>query len=150
MSGTFYRSPAPGEPAFVKVGDKVTKGQTICIVEAMKLMNEIEVSCHSESVHIRSFGCPQQESPPESCLSSASSTSYVRIRFALIKTAQLRVAHRLPHLLPMPGDAVAEPCAMVYERLSFAYMICPITARSLLSGGLQEGERGAEGGRIPT
>ena len=44
MSGTFYRSPSPGEPAFVKVGDKVTKGQTICIVEAMKLMNEIEVS----------------------------------------------------------------------------------------------------------
>lgn len=43
MSGTFYRSPSPGEPAFVKVGDKVTKGQTICIVEAMKLMNEIEV-----------------------------------------------------------------------------------------------------------
>ena len=46
MSGTFYRSPSPGEPAFVKVGDKVTKGQTICIVEAMKLMNEIEVRLH--------------------------------------------------------------------------------------------------------
>ncbi|XP_057517251.1 biotin carboxyl carrier protein of acetyl-CoA carboxylase, chloroplastic-like [Amaranthus tricolor] len=42
MSGTFYRSPAPGEPAFVKVGDKVKKGQVICIIEAMKLMNEIE------------------------------------------------------------------------------------------------------------
>ncbi|CAJ1947074.1 unnamed protein product [Sphenostylis stenocarpa] len=42
MAGTFYRSPAPGEPAFVKVGDKVTKGQVICIIEAMKLMNEIE------------------------------------------------------------------------------------------------------------
>lgn len=42
MAGTFYRSPAPGEPSFVKVGDKVKKGQVICIIEAMKLMNEIE------------------------------------------------------------------------------------------------------------
>ncbi|CAI0454371.1 unnamed protein product [Linum tenue] len=42
MAGTFYRSPAPGEPAFVKVGDKVQKGQVLCIIEAMKLMNEIE------------------------------------------------------------------------------------------------------------
>ncbi|MED6188784.1 Bccp2p [Stylosanthes scabra] len=42
MSGTFYRSPAPGEPPFVKVGDKVQKGQVVCIIEAMKLMNEIE------------------------------------------------------------------------------------------------------------
>ncbi|KAG6547741.1 hypothetical protein Mapa_010554 [Marchantia paleacea] len=42
MAGTFYRSPAPGEPAFVQVGDKITKGQVLCIVEAMKLMNEIE------------------------------------------------------------------------------------------------------------
>eukprot|EP00271_Cylindrocystis_brebissonii_P019934 TRINITY_DN6360_c0_g1_i1.p1 TRINITY_DN6360_c0_g1~~TRINITY_DN6360_c0_g1_i1.p1 ORF type:complete len:290 (+),score=63.13 TRINITY_DN6360_c0_g1_i1:236-1105(+) len=42
MAGTFYRSPAPGEAAFVKVGDRVQKGQVVCIVEAMKLMNEIE------------------------------------------------------------------------------------------------------------
>uniref|UniRef100_A0A6N2LHH5 Biotin carboxyl carrier protein of acetyl-CoA carboxylase n=1 Tax=Salix viminalis TaxID=40686 RepID=A0A6N2LHH5_SALVM len=42
MAGTFYRSPAPSEPPFVKVGDKVQKGQVICIIEAMKLMNEIE------------------------------------------------------------------------------------------------------------
>ncbi|CAH9078624.1 unnamed protein product [Cuscuta europaea] len=42
MSGTFYRSPAPGEAPFVKVGDKVSKGQTLCIIEAMKLMNTIE------------------------------------------------------------------------------------------------------------
>ena len=40
MAGTLYRSPAPGEPLFVKEGDRVTKGQTICIIEAMKLMNE--------------------------------------------------------------------------------------------------------------
>lgn len=44
MSGTMYRSPAPGEPAFVKEGDIVKKGQAVCIIEAMKLMNEIEVS----------------------------------------------------------------------------------------------------------
>ncbi|KAJ4707342.1 Biotin carboxyl carrier protein of acetyl-CoA carboxylase [Melia azedarach] len=42
MAGTFYRCPAPGEPPFVKVGDKVQKGQIVCIIEAMKLMNEIE------------------------------------------------------------------------------------------------------------
>ncbi|KAF3624512.1 Biotin carboxyl carrier protein of acetyl-CoA carboxylase, chloroplastic [Capsicum annuum] len=42
MAGTFYRSPAPGAPPFVKVGDKVQKGQLVCIIEAMKLMNEIE------------------------------------------------------------------------------------------------------------
>ncbi|KAL5739182.1 hypothetical protein ACOSQ2_028362 [Xanthoceras sorbifolium] len=42
MAGTFYRCPGPGEPPFVKVGDKVQKGQVICIIEAMKLMNEIE------------------------------------------------------------------------------------------------------------
>ena len=43
MAGSFYRAPAPGEPSFCKEGDKVTKGQTVCIIEAMKLMNEIEV-----------------------------------------------------------------------------------------------------------
>lgn len=42
MAGTFYRCPAPGSPPFVKVGDTVQKGQVICIIEAMKLMNEIE------------------------------------------------------------------------------------------------------------
>ncbi|QSE96992.1 acetyl-CoA carboxylase biotin carboxyl carrier protein [Fulvivirga lutea] len=42
MIGTFYRSSNPDSPAFVNVGDKVEKGQTLCIVEAMKLFNEIE------------------------------------------------------------------------------------------------------------
>jgi acetyl-CoA carboxylase biotin carboxyl carrier protein len=42
MVGTFYRSATPGGKAFVQVGDTVEKGQTICIIEAMKLMNEIE------------------------------------------------------------------------------------------------------------
>jgi acetyl-CoA carboxylase biotin carboxyl carrier protein len=40
--GTFYRSPAPDQPAYVEVGASVKKGQTLCIIEAMKLMNEIE------------------------------------------------------------------------------------------------------------
>jgi len=42
MVGTFYRSPKPESPAFVKVGDRVDAGEVLCIVEAMKLMNEIE------------------------------------------------------------------------------------------------------------
>lgn len=42
MIGTFYRSPNPDSPPFVSVGDKVSKGQTVCIIEAMKLFNEIE------------------------------------------------------------------------------------------------------------
>lgn len=42
MIGTFYRSSSPETPPFVSVGDKVEKGQTVCIVEAMKLFNEIE------------------------------------------------------------------------------------------------------------
>lgn len=42
MVGTFYRCPSPGTPSFVEVGQTVTKGQTLCIIEAMKLLNEIE------------------------------------------------------------------------------------------------------------
>lgn len=42
MVGTFYRSPSPGSPPFVQVGDRVKLGQTLCILEAMKLMNELE------------------------------------------------------------------------------------------------------------
>ena len=42
MVGTFYSSPSPEAPAFVKVGDTVKKGQTLCILEAMKIMNEVE------------------------------------------------------------------------------------------------------------
>lgn len=43
MVGTFYRAPSPGAKAFVEIGDAVKVGQTICIIEAMKLLNEIEV-----------------------------------------------------------------------------------------------------------
>ena len=42
MPGTFYSSPTPDDPPFVTVGSKVNKGQTLCIIEAMKIMNEIE------------------------------------------------------------------------------------------------------------
>jgi acetyl-CoA carboxylase biotin carboxyl carrier protein len=42
MVGTFYRSPSPEAPPYVEVGSRVTKGQTLCILEAMKLMNELE------------------------------------------------------------------------------------------------------------
>jgi acetyl-CoA carboxylase biotin carboxyl carrier protein len=50
--GTFYQSPAPDAPPFAVVGDRVTKGQTLCIVEAMKLMNEIESDATGEILEI--------------------------------------------------------------------------------------------------
>ncbi|MCH9056481.1 acetyl-CoA carboxylase biotin carboxyl carrier protein [Synechococcus sp. PCC 6717] len=52
MVGTFYRAPAPDEPPFVEVGDRVTKGQVVCIIEAMKLMNEIESEVNGQVVEI--------------------------------------------------------------------------------------------------
>lgn len=52
MVGTFYRSPAPDEPPFVEVGDMAQKGQTVCIIEAMKLMNELEAEVSGEIVEI--------------------------------------------------------------------------------------------------
>jgi acetyl-CoA carboxylase biotin carboxyl carrier protein len=50
MVGTFYRAPSPEAPAYVDVGDRVRKGQTLCILEAMKLMNEIESEYEGEVV----------------------------------------------------------------------------------------------------
>ena len=52
MVGTFYRASAPGEDPFVEVGNNVKVGQTICILEAMKLMNEIESEFNAEIVEI--------------------------------------------------------------------------------------------------
>ncbi|MEA5513361.1 acetyl-CoA carboxylase biotin carboxyl carrier protein [Nodularia sp. UHCC 0506] len=52
MVGTFYSAPAPGEAAFVKVGDRVRVGQTVCIIEAMKLMNEIEAEVSGQVMEI--------------------------------------------------------------------------------------------------
>ena len=48
--GTFYESPSPGSPPFVKIGDQVENGQILCIIEAMKLMNEIECDVAGEIV----------------------------------------------------------------------------------------------------
>lgn len=50
MVGTFYRSPSPEAESFVNVGDRVKTGQTICIIEAMKIMNEIEADIDGEVV----------------------------------------------------------------------------------------------------
>ena len=52
MVGTFYSSPSPDSPVFVKIGDKVSKGQTLCILEAMKIMNEIEAEFDCKIVDI--------------------------------------------------------------------------------------------------
>ena len=52
MVGTFYRASAPGEEPFVEVGNNIKVGQTICILEAMKLMNEIESEFNAEIVEI--------------------------------------------------------------------------------------------------
>lgn len=61
MIGTFYRSSSPDKPAFVEVGDEIRVGQTICIVEAMKLFNEIESEVAGKVVKI----CVDDASPVE-------------------------------------------------------------------------------------
>lgn len=50
--GTFYEAPAPGESPFVKVGDRIQTNQTVCIVEAMKIMNEIEAEVSGQVMEI--------------------------------------------------------------------------------------------------
>jgi acetyl-CoA carboxylase biotin carboxyl carrier protein len=50
--GTFYHSPSPDDPPFVEVGDRVQKGQTVCIIEAMKIMNELEAELAGEIMEI--------------------------------------------------------------------------------------------------
>lgn len=50
--GTFYRAPSPDEPSFVEVGDRITVGQVVCIIEAMKVMNEIEAEVSGEVMEI--------------------------------------------------------------------------------------------------
>jgi acetyl-CoA carboxylase biotin carboxyl carrier protein len=52
MIGTFYRSPGPNEDVFVNVGDSVSKGSTVCIIEAMKLFNEIESEINGKIIKI--------------------------------------------------------------------------------------------------
>ncbi len=63
--GTFYESPSPGAAAFVNVGDQVEVGQVLCIVEAMKLMNEIEADMAGEVVkRIAASGQPVEYGQP--------------------------------------------------------------------------------------
>jgi len=52
MVATFYRAPSPGDPPFVEVGSRISSGQTVCILEAMKLMNELESEVSGEVVEI--------------------------------------------------------------------------------------------------
>jgi acetyl-CoA carboxylase biotin carboxyl carrier protein len=52
MVGTFYRAPGPDEPPFVEVGDRIRSGQSVCIIEAMKLMNEIESEVSGQVMEI--------------------------------------------------------------------------------------------------
>ena len=61
MVGTFYVTQAPGEPAFVKVGDYVTENSIVCIIEAMKVMNEIKAGVKGKIVEI----CVQNAHPVE-------------------------------------------------------------------------------------
>jgi len=61
MVGTFYRSASPDSPAFVEEGGRVEKGKTVCIVEAMKLMNEIEAEVSGTVVKV----CVANETPVE-------------------------------------------------------------------------------------
>lgn len=56
--GTFYESPSPGAAPFVKIGDKVSLGQTLCILEAMKIMNEIDADVDGEICEV----CVENES----------------------------------------------------------------------------------------
>ncbi len=63
--GTFYEAPSPGSPTFVKVGDVVEVGQVLCIIEAMKLMNEIESDVAGEVVkRIAQSGQPVEYGQP--------------------------------------------------------------------------------------
>jgi acetyl-CoA carboxylase biotin carboxyl carrier protein len=61
MVGTFYKAPSPGAPAFTEVGKTVSVGQVVCIIEAMKLMNEIESDVAGKVVEI----CVQDGQPVE-------------------------------------------------------------------------------------
>ena len=65
MPGTFYRSPGPEKDPFVKEGDQVAKGDTLCIIEAMKIMNEIEVESNGviQSVLVKEGAAVEYDQP---------------------------------------------------------------------------------------
>lgn len=69
MVGTFYRAPAPDAPPYVEVGDRVSKGQTVCILEAMKLMNELE--------------CEVSGTIRETCVENADPVEYGQVLFRI-------------------------------------------------------------------
>ncbi len=69
MVGTFYRAPAPDAPPYAEVGDRVSKGQTVCILEAMKLMNELE--------------CEVSGTIREICVENADPVEYGQILFRI-------------------------------------------------------------------
>jgi acetyl-CoA carboxylase biotin carboxyl carrier protein len=71
LVGTFYAAPGPGKPNYAKVGDKVKKGQTLCILEAMKIMNEIESDTDGEIIEI--------------CIESESLVEYGQVLFKIRK-----------------------------------------------------------------
>ncbi len=74
MVGTFYRAPSPGSPPFVEEGDAVAIGQTLCILEAMKLMNEVKADQEGSSAG-SSRRTPSRSSTASSCSSSSRSTA---------------------------------------------------------------------------
>jgi len=75
--GTFYESPSPGSPPFVKIGDQVEAGQVLCIVEAMKLMNEIESDVAGEVVkRIAASGQPVELWPAASLRSERGKSTH--------------------------------------------------------------------------
>ena len=65
MPGTFYRSPGPEKDPFVKEGDQVAKGDTLCIIEAMKIMNEIEVESNGviQSILVKDGAAVEYDQP---------------------------------------------------------------------------------------
>ena len=65
MVGTFYQSPSPEEPSYVSPGSKVKKGDVVCIVEAMKVMNEVKAECSGtiKEIHVKDGDPIEFESP---------------------------------------------------------------------------------------
>ena len=61
MVGTYYRAPSPDDAPFVEVGSRINVGQTVCILEAMKLMNELESEVSGEVVEILVDNCPEEQ-----------------------------------------------------------------------------------------
>jgi acetyl-CoA carboxylase biotin carboxyl carrier protein len=85
--GTFYRAPEPGAKSFAEIGDIVRKGQVLCIIEAMKLMNEINAECDGEIVK-----CYVETASPCSTVNGCSRSS-LRSMFKKILIANRGESH---------------------------------------------------------